>query len=163
MKKCFAIASVVLATAVAASAAPTGLSGVTLGPGIGGFEDGYIQAEFDFRLSPYVCLGPEIGYGFGGPGVFFAGAAGRLYFIPQMNVIPQPHLAFAGGIAHFFEEEHFERSDETGVYFTFAPGCDFEIPGSPVAPYADIGGMFFIGDHSDADFRLEVGIRFAAW
>jgi hypothetical protein len=132
---------------------------------VGGFEDGYFQGEFDFRLSPYVCLGPEIGYGFGGPGVFFAGAAGRLYFIPQMDTVPQPHLAFGGGIAQYFSDpdREWHKEDEAGVYFTFAPGCDFEIPQTPIAPYADMGGVFYLGDHSDASFRLEFGIRFGAW
>lgn len=165
MKKWFVVAAAILVMVAAAGALPSGLSGITLGPGIGGFVDGYIQGEFDFALSPYVCLGPEIGYGFGGAGTFFLGGAGRLYFIPQVNSIAQPHLAFGAGMAHYFDDSEHEWNNEndTGMYFTFAPGCDFEIPHSPVTPYADIGGLFYIGDDSDADFRLEVGIRFSAW
>ena len=65
-----AIAAVlVVAAATTATALPAGLSGLSFGVGAGALTDGYIQAEFDFMLSQYVCLGPELGMGFGdGPG-----------------------------------------------------------------------------------------------
>lgn len=151
-----------LAAAGSALAAPHGLSGLSVGIGAGGLTDGFIQAEYDFILSRYVCLGPELMLGFGGAGAIYAGAAGRYYVIPDTHPIFQPHLAFGAGVAHRFDKED-TRGDEgtTGVYINLAFGCDFDIPKSPVSPYLDLGGLFFAGEDSDADFKVEVGARFA--
>jgi hypothetical protein len=151
----------------AAIALPSGLSGLSVGIGAGGLTDGFIQGEYDFTLSRYVCLGPELMLGFGGPGAIYGGAAGRFYVIPDLHPIFQPHLAFGLGLAHRFEEEIKVREETkvkesaTGAYINFAFGCDFDVPRSPVSPYLDLGGLFFVGDGSDADFKAEVGIRFA--
>jgi hypothetical protein len=151
----------------AAIALPSGLSGLSVGIGAGGLTDGFIQGEYDFTLSRYVCLGPELLLGFGGPGAIYGGAAGRFYVIPDLHPIFQPHLAFGLGLAHRFEEEIKVREETkvkesaTGAYINFAFGCDFDVPRSPVSPYLDLGGLFFVGDGSDADFKAEVGIRFA--
>jgi len=146
----------------AAIALPSGLSGLSVGIGAGGLTEGYVQGEYDFMLSQYVCLGPELMLGFGGGGAIYGGAAGRFYVIPDLHPIFQPHLAFGLGLAHGFDNED-TRGDEgkTGAYINFAFGCDFDIPRSPVSPYLDLGGLFFAGSDSDADFKVEVGIRFA--
>jgi hypothetical protein len=146
----------------AAIALPSGLSGLSVGIGAGGLTDGFIQGEYDFTLSRYVCLGPELMLGFGGPGAIYGGAAGRFYVIPDLHPIFQPHLAFGLGLAHRFDKDD-TKGDETttGAYINFAFGCDFDVPRSPVSPYLDLGGLFFVGDGSDADFKAEVGIRFA--
>ena len=158
-----AIASILfLAAAGAAAAAPAGLSGLSVGIGAGGLTDGFIQAEYDFILSRYVCLGPELILGFGGPGAIYGGAAGRFYVIPDEHPVLQPHLAFGAGLAHRFDNED-SRGDQstTGAYINLTFGCDFDIPRSPVSPYGDLGGLFFAGDDSDADFKVEIGARFA--
>lgn len=154
--------ALVLAAAGSALAAPHGLSGLSVGIGAGGLTDGFIQAEYDFTLSHYVCLGPELMVGFGGPGAIYGGAAGRFYIIPDAHPVFQPNLAFGAGLAHRFDKGD-TRGDEgtTGVYINLAFGCDFDIPRSPVSPYLDLGGLFFVGDGSDADFKAEMGVRFA--
>jgi hypothetical protein len=153
----------IVASAAAAGAAPAGLSGFSLGIGGGGLTDGFIQGEYDFPLSRYVCLGPELMLGFGSVAIY-GGAAGRYYVIPDLHPIFQPHLVFGAGVAHRFDDgDGVEDRDHsaTAGYLDFAFGCDFDIPRSPVSPYLDLGGLFFIGDPSDADFKIEVGIRFA--
>ncbi|HUV87995.1 MAG TPA: hypothetical protein VMX79_12900, partial [bacterium] len=60
----------------AAIALPSGLSGLSVGIGAGGLTEGYVQGEYDFMLSQYVCLGPELMLGFGGGGAIYGGAAG---------------------------------------------------------------------------------------
>ena len=161
MRKGATASILVLAAAVTAAALPTGLSGLSFGVGAGGMTDGYIQAEFDFMLSQYICLGPELGMGFGDGGAIFAGGAGRLYVIPTYDYVAQPHMTFGGGVAHQFEDEDSSREEErTGGYITFGAGCDFDIPQSPVTPYLDLGGFFFAGSDSEADFKIEIGVRF---
>lgn len=154
--------ALVLGTVVPVLAVPSGLSGLGVGIGAGGLTDGFVQAEYDFILSRYVCLGPELMLGFGGGGAIYGGAAGRFYIIPDTHPIFQPHLAFGVGVAHGFDKED-TRGDEgtTGAYINLAFGCDFDIPRSPVSPYMDMGGLFFAGDESHADFKVEVGARFA--
>jgi len=150
--------------ACSAFAAPLGLSGLSVGIGAGGLTDGYVQGEYDFTLSPYVCLGPEVMVGFGGPGAIYGGAAGRFYVIPDAHPIFQPHLAFGAGLAHRFDDDADQADNDkfgTGLYINLALGCDFDIPQSPVSPYLDLGGLFFAGDGSDADFKIEIGVRFA--
>jgi hypothetical protein len=156
------IAVVLVLAAAPALAAPHGLSGLSVGIGAGGLTDGFIQAEYDFILSRYVCLGPELMLGFGGGGAIYGGAAGRYYVIPDTHPIFQPHLVFGAGLAHRFDNED-SRGDQstTGAYINLAFGCDFDIPKSPVSPYLDMGGLFFVGDDSDAYFKVEVGARFA--
>ncbi len=170
MRKCVIVPSVIMAAAAAAVAAPAGLSGLSVGIGAGGLTDGYIQGDYDYTLSQYVCLGPELMLGFGGGGAIYGGAAGRFYVIPDEHPIFQPHLAFGLGLAHSFDKDGDEGQGEgrgdhdtsaTGAYFNFAFGCDFDIPRSPVSPYLDLGGLFFAGTDTDADFKVEVGIRFA--
>ncbi len=159
----------ITAAAAAAVAAPAGLSGLSVGIGAGGLTEGFIQGEYDFTQSQYVCLGPEVMLGFGGPGAIYGGAAGRFYVIPDEHPIFQPHLAFGLGLAHRFDKDEDERRPEeakgdtsaTGAYINFAFGCDFDIPRSPVSPYLDLGGLFFVGSDSDADLKVEVGVRFA--
>lgn len=160
----------ITAAAAAAVAAPAGLSGLSVGIGAGGLTEGFIQGEYDFTQSQYVCLGPEVMLGFGGPGAIYGGAAGRFYVIPDEHPIFQPHLAFGLGLAHRFEKEELTGGPEpkvvvknsaTGAYINFAFGCDFDIPRSPVSPYLDLGGLFFVGSDSDADLKVEVGVRFA--
>jgi len=146
----------------AAIALPSGLSGLSVGIGAGGLTEGYVQGEYDFMLSQYVCLGPELMLGFGGGGAIYGGAAGRFYVIPDLHPIFQPHLAFGLGLAHRFDKDDTKgNGSATGAYINFAFGCDFDIPRSPVSPYLDLGGLFFAGSDSDADFKVEVGIRFA--
>ncbi len=167
MRKYVIIPFIIMAAAGSAGAAPLGLSGLSVGIGAGGLTEGFIQGEYDFTLSQYVCLGPELMLGFGGPGAIYGGAAGRFYVVPDLHPIFQPHLAFGLGLAHRFEEEIEVREETkvkkgaTGAYINFAFGCDFDIPRSPVSPYLDLGGLFFVGDDSDADFKVEVGARFA--
>jgi hypothetical protein len=161
MSKGATAAAFVLAMAGTAAALPAGLSGLSFGVGAGALTDGYIQAEFDFMLSPYVCLGPELGMGFGDGGAIFAGAAGRFYVIPDYNYVAQPHMTFGAGIAHQFEDDDTVREEErTGGYISFGAGCDFDIPQSPVTPYLDLGGFFFAGEDSEAEFKIEIGARF---
>ena len=146
----------------AAIALPSGLSGLSVGIGAGGLTEGFIQGEYDFTLSQYVCLGPELMLGFGGGSAIYGGAAGRFYVIPDLHPIFQPHLAFGLGLAHGFDNGD-TKGDEgkTGAYVNFAFGCDFDIPRSPVSPYLDLGGLFFAGEDSDASFKVEIGVRFA--
>jgi hypothetical protein len=162
MRKCVIVLSVIMAAAASALAAPSGLSGLSVGIGAGGLTDGFVQAEYDFLLSRYVCLGPEFMLGFGGGGAIYGGAAGRFYVIPDTHPIFQPHLVFGAGLAHGFDNED-TRGDEgkTGLYIDLAFGCDFDIPKSPVSPYLDLGGLFFAGDDSEASFKVEIGARFA--
>ncbi len=162
MRKGAIVAIIVLGAASTATALPAGLSGLSVGIGAGGLTDGYIQGEYDFILSRYVCLGPELMLGFGGGGAIYGGAAGRYYVIPDEHPIFQPHLVFGLGLAHRFDKED-TRGDQskTGAYINFAFGCDFDIPRSPVSPYLDLGGLFFAGEDSDASFKIEVGVRFA--
>ncbi len=151
----------IVASAAAAGAAPAGLSGFSVGIGGGGLTDGFIQGEYDFTLSRYVCLGPEVMLGFGSIAIY-GGVAGRYYVIPDLHPVFQPHLVFGGGVAHRFDDGPEDKDNSaTAAYIDFAFGCDFDIPRSPVSPYLDLGGLFFIGDPSDADFKIEVGIRFA--
>jgi hypothetical protein len=153
----------IVASATGAAAAPAGLSGPSVGIGGGGLTDGFIQGEYDFTLSRYVCLGPELMLGFGSIAIY-GGVAGRYYVIPDLHPIFQPHLVFGAGAAHRFDDgEGPEDRDNsaTAAYIDFAFGCDFDIPQSPVSPYLDLGGLFFIGDPSDADFKIELGVRFA--
>jgi hypothetical protein len=168
MRNCGIAAAVILGTAAAAAAAPLGLSGLSVGIGAGGIgnTDGYIQGEYDFILSRYVCLGPELMLGFGGGGAVQGGAAGRYYVIPDLHPIFQPHLAFGAGVAFGFDEGDDEgRGDgddsEVAAYIGLAFGCDFDIPRSPVSPYLDLGGLFYVGPDDDADFNAEIGVRFA--
>jgi|GEM_PF-2471192 hypothetical protein len=167
MRKRAIIPFIIMAAAGSAGALPSGLSGLSVGIGAGGLTDGFIQGEYDFPVSRYVCLGPELMFGFGGPGALYGGAAGRFYVIPDLHPIFQPHLAFGLGVAHRFEEEIEVREETkvkksaTGAYINFAFGCDFDVPRSPVSPYLDLGGLFFAGTESDADFKVEVGVRFA--
>jgi len=162
MRNSFVAVVLVLAAAGSALATPHGLSGLSVGIGAGGLTDGFVQGEYDFFLSRYVCLGPELMLGFGGAGAIYAGAAGRFYVIPDTHPVFQPHMAFGLGPAHRFDKEDSPGDEsKTGAYINLAFGCDFDIPKSPVSPYLDLGGLFFAGDDSDADFKVEVGARFA--
>ena len=144
-----------------AYAIPLGISGLSVGIAAGGLTSGYLTAEYNFEISKYVCVGPELGLGFGKSIAIYAGGAGRLYVIPDTHEIFQPHLAFGVGFGHRFEDEDERtiRPAMTGAYITAGPGCDFDIPNSPVSPYIDLGGFFFFGDESDSDFKAEIGIR----
>ena len=161
MRNCV-IALVLVLAAASALAAPRGLSGLGVGIGAGGLTDGFIQGEYDFMLSRYACLGPELILGFGGPGAIYVGAAGRFYVIPDEHPVIQPHLAFGAGLAHRADKDDTRGDDGmTGAYINLAFGCDFDIPKSPISPYGDLGGLFFAGDGSDTDFKVEVGTRIA--
>ena len=162
MRKSIVTTLFVLAAASAAIAAPRGLSGLSVGIGAGGLTTGYIQGEYDFTLSQYVCLGPEVAIGFGGPGALYGGCAGRYYVIPDLHPIFQPHLAFGAGAAIGFDDDK-NRGDDGGggIYLHFAFGCDFDIPRAPISPYLDFGGFFVAGSASAATFKVEIGARFA--
>ncbi len=150
----------ILITAVSASAIPLGINGLTVGVGLGGLTDGYLAAEYDFEISKYVCIGPKFSLGFGDGMAIYAGGAGRLYIIPDDHKVFQPQLSFGAGFGHRFDDDDtFADEALTGVYFVAAPGCDFDIPGSPISPYIDVGGLFFFGEESDAAFIAEFGIR----
>ena len=162
MRKCVIIPFIITAAAGSAAALPSGLSGWSVGIGAGGLTTGYIQGEYDFTLSRYVCLGPEVAIGFGGPGALYGGCAGRYYVIPDLHPVFQPHLAFGAGAALAFDKEE-TPGDEGGggIYLHFAFGCDFDIPRAPISPYLDFGGFFVAGSASDATFKVEIGVRFA--
>jgi len=66
-----------------AFAVPLGLNGLSAGIGAGGLTDGYLTAEYGIEISKYVCVGPELGLGFGGKMAVYVGGAGRLYVIPD--------------------------------------------------------------------------------
>lgn len=161
MRRYLVISIILAGLTVTASAIPLGLSGLSVGIAAGGLTSGYLTAEYSFEISRYVCVGPELGLGFGKSIAIYAGGAGRLYVIPDKHEVFQPHLAFGVGFGHRFEDEDNtrERPAMTGAYITAGPGCDFDIPGSPVSPYLDLGGFFFFGDESDADFKAEIGVR----
>ncbi len=152
-----------LAATSAAIALPHGLSGVTFGVGAGGLVDGYVGGELDSMLSRYVCVGPEFALGFGGGRAVYGGGAGRLYLIPGLHDVFQPHLAFGLGAAHAFDEKDTRKVDEakTRAYANVAVGCDFDIPGVPISSYVDAGGLFFSGGEAKNDFKVEVGVRFS--
>jgi hypothetical protein len=161
MRKGAITATLVLGAAAAALAVPHGLSGVSFGVGAPGLADVYMVGEIDLRLSDFVCLGWELGMGFGHGGVAFAGAAGRFYVIPHYDYVTQPYMSFGGGIARRFDDKDSAEDEEsTGGYITFGAGTDFDIPDSPVSPYLDLGGHFFAGDESEAAFKIEIGARF---
>ncbi|MCP4230651.1 MAG: hypothetical protein GY771_10980 [bacterium] len=143
-----------------AAAAPLGLSGLSVSIGGGGLTDGYLAGEYDFEISKYVCVGPEFGLGFGDGMAVYAGGAGRLYIIPDEHDVFQPQITFGAGLGHRFDDDETLPDEElTGAYIVAAPGCDFDIPKSPVSPYLGLGGFFFFGDESDAAFIAEIGVR----
>ncbi len=151
-----------LAATSAAIALPQGLSGVTIGVGAGGLADGYFGGELDSMLSRYVCIGPEFALGFGDGRAFYGGGAARVYLIPDLHDVFQPHLAFGLGAAHAFDEEDTKVDEgKTGAYVNVAVGCDFDIPRVPVSSYVDAGGLFFAGGEANSDFKIEVGVRFS--
>jgi tetratricopeptide (TPR) repeat protein len=162
-KKITITAALTLAATSAAIALPQGLSGLTIGVGAGGLADGYVRGELDFMLSRYVCVGPELGLGFGDGRAFYGGGAARVYLIPGLHDVFQPHLAFGLGAAHAFDEDETPKVNEakTGAYVNVAAGCDFDIPRVPVSSYVDAGGLFFPGDEANNDFKIEVGVRFS--
>lgn len=163
MKKTATItAALTLAATSAAIALPQGLSGLTIGVGAGGLADGYVGGERNFMLSRYVCIGPEFALGFGGGRAFYGGGAARLYLIPGLHDVFQPHLALGLGAAHAFDKDDTKVNEaKTGAYVNFAVGCDFDIPQVPVSSYVDAGGLFFGGDEADRGFKVEVGVRFS--
>ncbi len=136
---------------------------MTFGVGAGGLAGGYVGGELDFMLSRYVCVGPELALGFGDGRAFYGGGAARVYLIPDLHDVFQPHLAFGLGAAHAFDEDDTPNVDEakTGAYVNVAVGCDFDIPRVPVSSYVDVGGLFFAGDEANTDFKVEVGVRFS--
>ncbi len=160
MRKSIGAIILVLGAASIATALPTGLSCLGVGGGglFGDGSAGFIQGEFDFAIPPYVSLGPEVGVAFGGGTVLMMGAEGRVYFIPNYNIVIQPHAFFGGGVGIDFEGE-----TDVGGYIQFGGGMDFEIPNNPMAPYFDMGALIGFGDGSDTAFKLEGGIRFDIW
>jgi hypothetical protein len=131
-----------------------------VGIGPGGLTEGYLAAEYDFEISKYVCVGPKFGLGFGDGMAIYAGGAGRLYIIPDEHKVFQPQVSFGAGFGFRFDDGDTLRDEGlTAGYIVVAPGCDFDIPGSPVSPYVDVGGFFFFGEDSGAEFIAEFGIR----
>ena len=162
MRKSIVTAILVFGAASVAMALPTGLSGLGVGAGglFGDGSAGFVQAEFDFAVPPYVSLGPEIGAAFGGGAtVLMLGMEGRVYFIPNYNIIIQPHAVFGGGVGIDFEGD-----TDVGGYLQFGGGMDFDIPNAPMAPYFGMGALIgFGGGGLGAAFKLEGGVRFDVW
>jgi hypothetical protein len=162
MRKSLGTVLLIMGAASVAAALPTGLSGLGVGGGglFGDGSAGFVQAEFDFAIPPYASLGPEVGGLFGGrTTALFLGGEGRVYFIPNYNIIIQPHAVFGGGVAIDFEGD----TDVAG-YIQFGGGMDFDVPAAPMAPYFDMGALIgFGGGGSDAAFKLEGGVRFNLW
>lgn len=155
---------VVAAVAVAASvvtALPRGLSNVGVGFGglFGDGSAGFIQAEYDFALPPYVSLGPELGLLFGDGTALNMGAEARVYFIPHYNIMPQPYAVFGGGLLIAFDRGPNDDTDVLG-YLQFGAGLDLDLAEGPIVPYFSMGGLVAFGDDSDAAFKLEGGLRF---
>lgn len=157
---------IVVAATLAASAAtaePTGLSGLGLGMGgqfTGGVSQGRLGGQFDFELSPYVSLGPEImfSYGDGFPSMT-VGAETRIYFIPKYDLNIQPHALAGGGYGGLFAN----GGHISFGYIHAGGGMDFDVPETPMAPYFDAGGLFWIGAGAAAWFSVEGGIRLDVW
>ena len=156
-----------LAWATAAAALPTGLSGTTFGFGGiwgGWYDDAIVSAEADFRVSPYFGLGPEVYAGFGAADGIGFGAEGRVYFLPNYDIVPQPYLGVGGGFWMTFEDTStFWEEGGEGGYIHFAGGLDADIPQAPIAPFFELGGFIAIGEETESFFKLETGIRIGAW
>ncbi len=172
-------------TAAAALGLPNGLSGIGVGAGgVFGSADGFVQGEFDFGLSPYVSLGPEISFAFDTK-TLMPGCAGRVYFIPKMDFFLQPFASFGGGYYHMFggvEEDEIPwpwwdsaraprpsgpvvmpaATNDDGGYCHFGGGMDFDVLGV-ASPYCDLGCLLAFGDGTSVYFKLEGGFRFGVW
>jgi hypothetical protein len=162
MRKSIGTALLILGAASVATALPHGLSGLTVGFGghFGDYDQGRIGAGFDFGLPPYVSLGPEFMLGFGSDvTLILAGAECRIYFIPNYNIIIQPHAFVGGGYGHAFADPE----DEDGGYVHFGGGMDFDVPKGPITPYFDMGALIAIGEETLVNFSIEGGIRFNVW
>jgi hypothetical protein len=156
--KSIGTALLILGAASVATALPTGLSCLGVGAGALFSDDsvGFVQGEFDFAIPPYVSLGPEVGVAFGLGTMLIVGVEGRIYFIPNYNILIQPHAVFGGGVWVDFD-------NDVGGYTQFGGGMDFDIPNNPMAPYFDMGALIVFADGYDAALKLEGGIRFDLW
>ena len=163
-------AAAVAAVAVIPAAWPlaNGLSGCTFAGGYGGPSDGYVSGEYSFPIGLYMCLGPELGAGFGNGGALFFGGAGRLYLNRDTASSVQPHLFLSGGLATANDEGAVgaDRADTSG-FVKFGAGCDIDIPDSPLGPFVNVGAFVFpwriplrdteVGFMFGAGIRLNVG------
>jgi len=138
--------------------------------GFGGLlgNQAFVGGEIDFASPPYISWGPEAMLAFGGGVGIFGGVAGRVYIIPNYNYLVQPYFVFGGGLAVGFDDGDEPEPDpgeedtdvHPGGYIHFGAGTDFDIPKTAIAPYIDLGGLVFISDYTDADFKIEIGVRF---
>jgi len=159
-------AAAVAAVAVVPAAWPlaNGLSGVTFTGGVGGPSHGYVSGEYSFPIGLYMCLGPELGAGFGNGGAIFFGGAGRLYLNRGGGSAIQPHLYLSGGLATANDEgatvdpNPTDRAD-TGGFIKFGAGCDLDIPESPIGPFLNLGAFYFPSREPAVGFIFGAGIR----
>jgi hypothetical protein len=138
--------------------------------GFGGLlgDQAFVGGEIDFASPPYISWGPEAMLAFGGGVGIFGGVAGRVYIIPNYNYLAQPYFVFGGGLAVGFDDGDEpapppgeEDTDvHPGGYVHFGAGTDFDIPKTAIVPYIDLGGLVFISSETDADFKIEIGVRF---
>ena len=154
-------AAVVAAVAAVPVAWPlaNGLSGFTFAGGGGGPSAGYVSGEYSFPLGPYLCLGPELGAGFGNGGAIFFGGAGRFYLNRASASIFQPHLFLGGGFATANDEAAAVDRGDTGGYLHFGGGCDLDIPESPIGPFFNLGAFVFPSREPAVGFIFGAGIR----
>lgn len=89
IKKAIILTFILLAVP-SALALPRGLSGIGSGFGLFVGAEGaapFIQGEFDFQISPYVAIGPELGAVFGEGTTLLTGGEARVYVIPHYDII----------------------------------------------------------------------------
>jgi hypothetical protein len=153
------------ATAAAVAVVPAawplanGLSGCTFAAGRGGPSNSYVSGEYSFPLGPYICLGPELGGGFGDGGAIFFGGAGRLYLNRDTGSAIQPHLFLSGGFATANDEGAATDRADTGGFLKIGGGCDVDIRQSPIGPFFDLGAFVFPSSERTVGFMFGAGIR----
>jgi len=168
MKMLRTVVCLAAALSAPALALPRGLAGPSVG--FGGIlgDQGFVGGELDFAAPPYVSWGPEAMVAFGGGVGILGGVAGRFYLIPNYNYLVQPYLPFGGGGFVYFTSDGDDTPHDPGGgtettgggYLHFGGGTDFDIPETPIVPYADLGAIVFIGSGTGAAFKIEVGVRF---
>jgi tetratricopeptide (TPR) repeat protein len=139
-----------------------GLSGFSLAAGAGGPSDGYVSGGYSFVLGPYLCVGPELGAGFGGGSSFLVGGGGRLYLNRALTSVAQPHLLFGGGLAvadYEADDEAAANGADTGAYLRLGAGLDADIPRTPVSPFLDAGAFAFSAGDPKIGFIIGAGLR----
>jgi hypothetical protein len=160
-------AAAVVAVAVVPAVWPlaNGLSGFTFAGGYGGPAEGYVSGEYSFPIGLYMCLGPELGAGFGNGGAIFFGGAGRLYLNRFNGSAIQPHLFLGGGLAtaNYERVKPGEPRGDTSGYFKAGGGCDVDLPESPISPFFNLGAFViplpFPSRETEVGFTVGAGIR----